>query len=207
MRCTSVVFAVTIIAGCLATSGATMPDVNTLPMRKEMPGPLVMNDGAKVTTARQWDARRTGIKRILEYYCIGTIALKMLILSRRLSPCQNAGIETVIRFLEELGHRDAQLGKAERFIQDAIDRVGTTRLLWMPGDHEDRLLRRQFPDLDGKFVAFNKWHAPIGQNQVKLILSEETQSLGAVVGFHDLVLVLRKKTTEGLSDRPFVVHQ
>ena len=65
--------AVTIIAGCLATSGATMPDVNTLPIRKEMPDPLVMNDGAKVTTAGQWDARRTEIKRILEYYSIGSM--------------------------------------------------------------------------------------------------------------------------------------
>ncbi len=65
--------AVTIIASCLAASGATMPDVNDLPLRKEMPDPLVMNDGAKVTTAAQWHARRTEMKRILEYYSIGTM--------------------------------------------------------------------------------------------------------------------------------------
>lgn len=85
-------------------------------------------------------------------------------------------------------------------MQDGIDRVGTTRPLWMPGNHENRLLRAQFPDLDGKFVAFNKWHAQISQHQVKLILSEDTQSLGAVVGFHDLVVVVAKKTPEGLSN-------
>jgi len=37
MRKISIAFAVTIIAGCFAASGAAMPDVNDLPVRKEMP--------------------------------------------------------------------------------------------------------------------------------------------------------------------------
>jgi hypothetical protein len=69
----SIALVVAILAGCLATSGATLPDVNALPMRKEMPDPLVMNDGAKVTSARQWEARRMEMKRIVEYYSIGTM--------------------------------------------------------------------------------------------------------------------------------------
>ncbi len=62
-----------VLAGCPAARGGAMPDVSALPMRKEMPDPLVMDDGAKVTGARQWEARRTEIKRILEYYSIGTM--------------------------------------------------------------------------------------------------------------------------------------
>ena len=64
---------VTILAGCLAGRGGVLPDVNALPMRKEMPDPLVMNDGAKVTNARQWETRRAEMKRVLEYYSIGTM--------------------------------------------------------------------------------------------------------------------------------------
>jgi hypothetical protein len=63
----------TLIASCVAASGESMLDVSALPLRKEMPDPLTMNDGAKVTTAAQWDARRTEMKRILEYYSLGTM--------------------------------------------------------------------------------------------------------------------------------------
>jgi hypothetical protein len=69
----SIAFAVTIIAGCLAASGAAMPDVNDLPLRTEMPDPLVMNDGIKVTNTTQWETRRVEIKSVLEYYSTGTM--------------------------------------------------------------------------------------------------------------------------------------
>jgi hypothetical protein len=117
------------------------------------------------------------------------------------------GIGTVIQFLEQFPHHETQIVKVERLIQDGVNRVGATWLVGMPGDHEDRLLRRQFPDFDGKLIAFNKWHPQVGQHQVKMILSEKTQSLGAVVGFHDLVLVVTKKLPDGLSECPLVVHQ
>jgi hypothetical protein len=51
----------------------TMPRVHDLPTRSELPDPLVMNDGTKVTTAEQWQARRAEIRRILEYYATGAI--------------------------------------------------------------------------------------------------------------------------------------
>ena len=73
MRGISMILLVTVLAGGLAARGGGMPDVNALPLRKEMPDPLVMDDGAKVTSARQWEARRTEIKRVLEYYSIGTL--------------------------------------------------------------------------------------------------------------------------------------
>ncbi|MGD1083656.1 MAG: hypothetical protein ABSA47_02770 [Verrucomicrobiota bacterium] len=55
------------LAGCLPARAAVLPDVNELPTRKEMPDPLVMNDGSKATNAAQWQARRAEIKRVLEY--------------------------------------------------------------------------------------------------------------------------------------------
>jgi hypothetical protein len=50
---------------------ATMPGPKDLPARTEMPDPLVMNDGTKVTTPGQWRARREEMKAILEEYEYG----------------------------------------------------------------------------------------------------------------------------------------
>ncbi|HEX3356397.1 MAG TPA: alpha/beta hydrolase family protein [Tepidisphaeraceae bacterium] len=55
----------------IQTSLGTMPGVNDLPVRKEMPDVMVMNDGTKVTTPEQWKARREEMKKILEYYAVG----------------------------------------------------------------------------------------------------------------------------------------
>ena len=48
-----------------------MPGVNELPVCAEPPDPMVMNNGAKVTTPEQWKKRREEIKRALEYYAVG----------------------------------------------------------------------------------------------------------------------------------------
>jgi (4-O-methyl)-D-glucuronate---lignin esterase len=48
-----------------------LPGVNELPVRKEMPDVMVMNDGTKVRTREQWQKRRAELKRILEYYAVG----------------------------------------------------------------------------------------------------------------------------------------
>lgn len=48
-----------------------LPGVNELPVRKEMPDVMVMNDGTKVRTREQWRRRREELKRILEYYAVG----------------------------------------------------------------------------------------------------------------------------------------
>ncbi|HTS19887.1 MAG TPA: alpha/beta hydrolase family protein [Verrucomicrobiae bacterium] len=55
----------------IKTSMGTMPGVNDLAIRKELPDVMVMNDGTKVTTLDQWKRRREEMKRILEYYAIG----------------------------------------------------------------------------------------------------------------------------------------
>jgi hypothetical protein len=55
----------------IATRLGTLPGVNELPARTAMPDVLVMNDGTRVTTARQWQARRQEMRRILSYYAVG----------------------------------------------------------------------------------------------------------------------------------------
>jgi hypothetical protein len=55
----------------IKTPMGTLPGVDALPVRKELPEIMVMNDGTKVTTRNQWKQRREEMKRILAYYAIG----------------------------------------------------------------------------------------------------------------------------------------
>ncbi len=48
-----------------------LPEVADLPVRKEMPDPLVMTNGQRVTTPAQWRQRREEMKQILEFYELG----------------------------------------------------------------------------------------------------------------------------------------
>jgi hypothetical protein len=49
----------------------SLPGVDALPVRKEMPDALTMNDGTKVTTPEQFRARQKEMREILEYYHVG----------------------------------------------------------------------------------------------------------------------------------------
>ncbi len=55
----------------IQTAMGTMPGVRELPIRKEMPDIMVMNDGTRVSTRKQWQARHEEMKRILAYYAVG----------------------------------------------------------------------------------------------------------------------------------------
>jgi hypothetical protein len=55
----------------IKTSLGSMPGVDALPVHKEMPDVLTMNDFTKVTTPRQWQKRREEIRKALEYYAVG----------------------------------------------------------------------------------------------------------------------------------------
>jgi hypothetical protein len=55
----------------IKTPMGTLLGVNDLPVRKEMPDVMTMNDGTKVTTVEQWRQRREEMKKILEYYAVG----------------------------------------------------------------------------------------------------------------------------------------
>jgi hypothetical protein len=55
----------------IVTRSAALPGVDDLPARPAMPDVLLMNDGSRVTTPRQWQARRQEMRRILSYYAVG----------------------------------------------------------------------------------------------------------------------------------------
>jgi hypothetical protein len=55
----------------IKTSLGTLPGVDALPIRQELPDVLTMNDGTKVKTVEQWKKRREEIRRTLEYYATG----------------------------------------------------------------------------------------------------------------------------------------
>ena len=56
--------------GSRARSG-NLPGVDKLPVRKDMPDVMLMNDGTRVTTRAQWEKRRQEMKRTLAYYAVG----------------------------------------------------------------------------------------------------------------------------------------
>ena len=55
----------------IRTALGSLPGVKDLPVRKQLPEVMVMNDGTKVTSRRQWEKRREEMKRILSYYAVG----------------------------------------------------------------------------------------------------------------------------------------
>ena len=55
----------------IAAPLGTLPGVNELPTRAALPDVMVMNDGTRVTTPGQWEARRQELRRILSYYAVG----------------------------------------------------------------------------------------------------------------------------------------
>jgi hypothetical protein len=68
-----VLVAIAIMALLSFGAEAAMPTVNDLPEQHDMPDPLVMANGQRVTSAAQWPARREEMKRIVEYYLTGTM--------------------------------------------------------------------------------------------------------------------------------------
>ena len=60
------------VAGRLfAAEFSGFPDVSELPVRVEMPSPLVSEDGCQIRLVTEWSARREEMKRVLEHYAIG----------------------------------------------------------------------------------------------------------------------------------------
>jgi len=55
----------------IQTKLGVMPGVDELPVRREMPDVLMMEDGTRVTTKPQWMKRREEMRRILSYYAVG----------------------------------------------------------------------------------------------------------------------------------------
>jgi hypothetical protein len=55
----------------IKTPMGSLPGVSALPVRKDLPDVMVMNDGTRVTNRAQWEKRRQEMKRILAYYAVG----------------------------------------------------------------------------------------------------------------------------------------
>jgi len=55
----------------IRTSLGTLPGVEDLPVRVEMPDVMTKSDGQKVTTVAEWKQRREEMKRVLAYYAVG----------------------------------------------------------------------------------------------------------------------------------------
>ena len=55
----------------IKTAQKPMPGVDQLPVRKEMPDVMTMNDGKKVKTVKEWDQRRTEMMKTLDWYAVG----------------------------------------------------------------------------------------------------------------------------------------
>lgn len=55
----------------IKTSMPEMPGVDQLPDRPEMPDVMILNNGHKVKTLKQWEERRQQMMRILDYYAVG----------------------------------------------------------------------------------------------------------------------------------------
>lgn len=64
---------VLLAACCIAPAGrADYPEPDKLPSRPDMPNPLVMLDGTKVTTKEQWQTkRRPELKKLFQHYMYG----------------------------------------------------------------------------------------------------------------------------------------
>jgi hypothetical protein len=64
----------TLAALALSSAAAAFPNVADLPERRELPDPLVMLDGTKVTTKADWyERRRPELKALFQYYMYGEL--------------------------------------------------------------------------------------------------------------------------------------
>ncbi len=55
----------------IKTGMKPMPGVDQLPNRPEMPDVMLLNDGKKVKTVKQWDERRMQMMKTLDWYAVG----------------------------------------------------------------------------------------------------------------------------------------
>lgn len=57
----------------IETAVGSMPGIDALPLRTEMPDPLSIVGRERITTPEQWEARREEIKKIMSYYAVGAM--------------------------------------------------------------------------------------------------------------------------------------
>ena len=81
-----------------------LPGVDALPERKEMPDPLVMNDGTKVTTPEQLKKRQQEIRTILEYYHVGRIPPAPGNVKGTVTKSEDVSVDGIVKYKYRLVH-------------------------------------------------------------------------------------------------------
>ena len=77
MSCVRVLLMFGLFALCGSRGAAALPEPKDLPSKPELPDPLVMLDGTKVTTKEQWnEKRRPELKQLFQHYMYGTLPAK-----------------------------------------------------------------------------------------------------------------------------------
>ena len=72
-----VITALLLLANCFAAVAAEFPAFASLPSRPELPDPLVMLDGTKISTAADWNAKRKPeLKALFQHYMYGHLPAK-----------------------------------------------------------------------------------------------------------------------------------
>jgi hypothetical protein len=64
-------FAPVIPSARAADNSPVFPAVNDLPVQTNLPDPLVLADGQKITTPEQWNQHREQMRAIIEHYAVG----------------------------------------------------------------------------------------------------------------------------------------
>ena len=72
MRLLSLLLVSSLVTSFAPVFGADFPPVEQLPVNPELPDPLVMMDGSRVTTVEQWTSkRRPELKKLFQHYMYG----------------------------------------------------------------------------------------------------------------------------------------
>src|SRR5471032_3356927 len=88
----------------IETALGNLPGVDELPVRKEMPDPLVMNDGTKVTTPEQMKKRQQEIRTVLEYYHVGRMPPTPGNVKGTVAKSEDVTVEGQVKFKYRLIH-------------------------------------------------------------------------------------------------------
>ena len=74
MRLLTLFSALSLALSCCLAAGADFPLPDQLPEQANLPDPLVMRDGTKITTKEQWETKRKPeLKELFQHYMYGRL--------------------------------------------------------------------------------------------------------------------------------------
>src|ERR1044071_3448437 len=87
----------------IKTDLGDLPGPDQLPTRLEMPDPMVMNDGTKVTTKEQFKERQKEMRKILEYYHVGRMPPAPGNVKGTVVSTENIEVDGKVKYIYRLG--------------------------------------------------------------------------------------------------------